>query len=110
MNYKIFSLYLYSIYIIIGKSYCEDIFKEEYETNSNDFINNYINSYLSPNLPPFNDNNFICRIMNSKYYQKEKMKVINPGQVQSILLFKETFYILKLKYFLSYKYQFFNFS
>ena len=93
MKYEIFLLYLYLyfLYIIIGKSYCNDIFKSDCQNNSTNYINNYINSYLSPDLSFLDDNNLNYK-NNSKFYPREETKVINPGHVESILLFKETIY------------------
>ena len=95
MKYKIFLIYLYFLYIILEKSNCKDIFGEECENNSNDFINNYINSYLSSNISPLKDYDFKYR-KNSKFYPKEIRETINPGEVQSFLLLKETVYIFNI--------------
>ena len=95
MKYKEFLLYLYFIYIFLGKSNCEDIYINECENNSNDFINNYINSYLSSNISPLKDYDFKYR-KNSKFYPKEILETINPGEVQSFLLLKETVYIFNI--------------
>ena len=89
-NFLIY-LYLYFLYIIIGKSYCNDIFKSDCQNNSTNYINNYINSYLSLELPPLDDNNFNYK-NNSKFYPREETKAINPGHVEPILLYKETVY------------------
>ena len=95
MKYKIFLIYLYFLYIILEKSNCKDIFGEECENNSNDFINNYVNSYSSPNLSPFNDYNFKFKSY-SKFYPQEQYETINPGEVQSILLFKESVFMFNI--------------
>ena len=97
MKYKIFLLYLYIYFLfkVLGKSYCKDIFKSDYENNSSDSINNCSNSYLPSDFSPLNDNNFYY-INNSKFVPNQIFRSINPGVVESILLFKETVYIFNI--------------
>ena len=90
-------LYFYFLNIILGNyfSYCKENFKFECEKKINDFQNDLIYSHLSPNFSPPNEDNS-DEEMENDIESQEMEKIINPGEVQSLLFFNNYIYNLNL--------------
>ena len=92
MKWKILIVHFYLFILkILKNSNCKEILGYECENNSNYLKNEISSSYLSSTFSYFNNNK-----LNSRMYFdiEEKIITLNPGEVQSIALFKDKIYIL----------------
>ena len=94
MKYKKFLNHLYLCFLFIKLEIFNCKEKNEYEKNTNVFINDIIPPDLSPDLSSHNDNNLNAQI-NFNSYPEKVTQMIEPGEVRTILLFRENIYNFK---------------